>query len=496
MVLPRITKLKVPKTLAFFILAAVVFRIPTLFEPYWYGDEAIYLTLGEAARKGLLWYRDIFDHKPPMIYLLAALAGSVFWFRAILLVWHAVTIVLFWELAEILFQKNKKAVTVSTGIFTLLTTIPLLEATIANSEIFMLGPTIAAFILVLGTRKPASPAGGLTYGKIFAAGLLFSLATLFKVPAAFDMVALVAFWGVLALWKLAAVWETIKRSIVLAAGFLLPILLTVDYYWMKGALGEYLQTAWFFNFGYISGWGVPFEVNLLFRTQLLALLLLVIVVLKKRFDSLTLFASLWFLFTVYAMLLSGRPYPHYAIQVVPPLALLLGILGFWKERNRFLTVPFLLLFLLTLNFYKFGYYSVLPYYQNFLSWVSGQKTQEEYFRSFDQKVPRTYRLAEIITARTHPNDKIFIWGTAPEVYALSRRLPPGRFITAFHIHDNQAYQETLRALEEQKPKYIIVLQNEKGGFPGFFEFLQRNYIFIENVNGAEIWRGVDPKIIK
>ena len=35
------------------ILAGVVFlRIPSLFEPYWYGDEGIYLTIGQAMRHG------------------------------------------------------------------------------------------------------------------------------------------------------------------------------------------------------------------------------------------------------------------------------------------------------------------------------------------------------------------------------------------------------------------------------------------------------------
>ena len=69
------------------ILFAIILRIPSLFEPYWYGDEAIYLTLGEGIRHNLVLYRDIFDHKPPLIYLIAAAAGSLYWFKLILLVW-------------------------------------------------------------------------------------------------------------------------------------------------------------------------------------------------------------------------------------------------------------------------------------------------------------------------------------------------------------------------------------------------------------------------
>ena len=50
----------------FIILAVVVLlRVPSLFEPYWYGDEGIYLTVGRSLRHGLALYRDVHDNKPP-----------------------------------------------------------------------------------------------------------------------------------------------------------------------------------------------------------------------------------------------------------------------------------------------------------------------------------------------------------------------------------------------------------------------------------------------
>ena len=53
----------------------VLLRLPSLFEPAWYGDENIYLTIGQGIRKGMVLYRDItdFPNKPPLIYLFAAL---------------------------------------------------------------------------------------------------------------------------------------------------------------------------------------------------------------------------------------------------------------------------------------------------------------------------------------------------------------------------------------------------------------------------------------
>ena len=52
------------------LLFTTFLRLPTLFEPFWYGDENIYLAIGQAMRKGLLLYQDIIDfpNKPPLIF--------------------------------------------------------------------------------------------------------------------------------------------------------------------------------------------------------------------------------------------------------------------------------------------------------------------------------------------------------------------------------------------------------------------------------------------
>ncbi|PIV07387.1 hypothetical protein COS53_02565, partial [Candidatus Shapirobacteria bacterium CG03_land_8_20_14_0_80_35_14] len=64
-------------------LSAILFfllRLPSLFEPYWYGDEGVYLALGQGIRHGLTLYSQIYDNKPPAIYYLAALTQTVFGF--------------------------------------------------------------------------------------------------------------------------------------------------------------------------------------------------------------------------------------------------------------------------------------------------------------------------------------------------------------------------------------------------------------------------------
>src|SRR3990170_5025838 len=167
-------------TWLFFVLSIVfILRIPSFFEPYSYGDEMIYLTLGEAIRRGIPLYSGIHDNKPPLLYIMAAVAGRLFWFKAILAIWHLITVFIFFKLSEIIFPKRKSAQKIATIVFALLTTIPLLEGNIVNAELFMIGPTIMAFYILLSKK--------LSFRKIFAAGVLFSFSSLFKVPAVFDV---------------------------------------------------------------------------------------------------------------------------------------------------------------------------------------------------------------------------------------------------------------------------------------------------------------------
>ena len=53
--------------LATFVLGVLV-RVPTFCRPLLSDDEAIYATTADALLRGDLLYRDVVDHKPPLIY--------------------------------------------------------------------------------------------------------------------------------------------------------------------------------------------------------------------------------------------------------------------------------------------------------------------------------------------------------------------------------------------------------------------------------------------
>ena len=334
-----VDKLHTPKWLLILLTLVVLLRIPSFFEPYSYGDEMIYLSLGEGIRQNIPLYKEIHDNKPPLLYITAAVAGSLFWFKAILTIWNLITIFLFWKLSTALFPKKEKLQKVATIIFAILTTIPILEGNIVKSELFMIGFTITGFLILL-TKK-------LSFKHIFSAGILFSLATLFKVTGAFDMLAIVILWIVTAKnLKIKSLKPIALNTFYLSLGFTLPIALTFVWYTLRGAFNEYLVAAFLQNIGYLSNFrpddiAKPFLVKngpVLLRAVIVVLGIVILYWKRKKLSKQFIFLTAWLLLSLFSVTLSERPYPHYLVQSVAPISLLLAMLFTLKTNVQTLVI--------------------------------------------------------------------------------------------------------------------------------------------------------------
>lgn len=489
---------RISHALILLLLVVTLLRIPSLFEPYWYGDEGIYLTLGEAMRKGITLYRDIHDNKPPLLYIVAAIAQTEFWFKFILLFWHLLTIVVFYKLATLLFLKQSWAPLIAASAVALLTLLP--EGNVANGEIFMILPVILGMFLLWKIIMRKLPT--VLERKLFLlAGFFFSLGFLFKVPAAFDFSAAFVF---IVFFREVDVRTSLRKifdpSVLLfVAGFVLPIAFSVVYYATKGAFTPYVRSALLQNIGYLGSWSAGKQSlittiahsGLVLRTVLLLLSTAVLWQARSRVTlSIPLqFSALWFLFALYGALLSERPYPHYLIQPAVPAALILTLLIYEKKRGA--QVALLALGATgILSYYKFGFwnYPIVPYYQNFLNWTLKRETTEQYFSYFGNQVNRTYKVAKYLKLLTRPEDRIFIWGDEPSIYALSNRLPAGRYTAAYHVADFNGYEETISAIRNRKPPIVIIFSGESRPFPQLFSELSSWYIPTTMIDDATIYQ--------
>ena len=483
--------------LVLILALVVILRIPTLFEPHRYADEEIYLTLGRGLRKGLALYRDIHDNKPPLLYLTAMVAGNVFWFRFILMIANILNVVVFWKLAELIFSKSQKGlVRATTVIFGIFSTIPMFEGNIANAEnFFILATTLGVYLLYRAIKaKEMRP-----WWEFLAVGVLFVIGFLYKVPVAFDFLGVMLFWWCLARPK-EKIADTLKFLVnpkvwLVIVGFVVPILLSIGYFAKLGVIEPYVRAALLQNVGYVSSWrggsGLILNNPLVWRGLVVIGVWWGLWIWRKKLSQGLMLVGMWLVFGYYGVLLSSRPYPHYLLEVVPAMSLLLGLV--WREKDKLKKIVAGGLIVLAVGFYwdnSFWYYKTIPYYQNFIKFIIGQKSKEEYF-NFWEGVGRNYKVGKYIKMRTLPDERIFVWGTEPSIYAISDRLPVGKYTVEYHVVDFDAFEETIEAIEKVPAEIVVMI-------PGAREFvaleaalMSNSYLFETEIEGVRLYRHVN-----
>lgn len=456
-------------------LGVFLLRAPTLFEPYWYGDEGIYLTIGQAMRHGEVLYKDIHDNKPPLLYLMAYIAdGQQFWFRMIALWWNVLTVMVFYLISKKLFIKKMGVVSLTVIVFVLITNLPFLEGNIANAELFFLLPVLAAAYLLMAPQ--------VSIMRIFWGGILIGIGGLFKAPALIEMIV----WPLLWLSEGNRWW--FKRSVTLLFGVVTPLLLCSIYFGLIGVFRYYFSAAWIQNSAYVSSWKSGGVMNSLQnRVVGLSVILAVWVGRFKNIGRRSGMLAIWAVVAFFAATLSGRPYPHYLLQAAGVLALCLGIVVGGTKLERIVGSFVCLLFGLIFVMFGFYIYKVPEYYLNFLSWATGGRSRQEYFEWFDEGIMRGYTVAEIISKETKEGDRIFIWGDMPAIYALARRLPVGKYTTSYHIKDFKAQASTLALLMSQFPKYIVCVESIDD-LPGLRKLLENNYYIESKIGNITIFK--------
>jgi len=445
--------IKLIRKYQFILLISLFFiflRLPSLFEPNWYGDEGIYLVLGQAIRKGQILYSQIHDNKPPTLYYLAAISQSVFGFRLLLSLWMIPTIYIF----HLLSKKNLLA----TIIFMVITSIPLIEGNIANAEIFMLLPTILGIYLFLHSTSGY---------RFLITGFLLGLAFTIKVPVAVEF-AFIFLYSLL--FIPASRWLNLFK---LSLGFILPITLYYIYFYFQGATDEFLFAALFQNFGYLSSWasgshsGSATNSGLISRGIILLVSWATLYLYFKKTSKPNLhniFLLGWFFSCLFGSLLSTRPYPHYLIQLLPSLVLIFS--NFKNLKIIFSTI--IILFFIIIH-YKFYFYPVLSYYQNFY-------LNANQLRFFGNDIVDTQKISDYLRTHSTGLDRIFVWGDQPFIYLLSDRLPIGRFTVSYHIADFNQYDYISDQLKIHLPKFIVYYQMPSRPFAKLDVFLNKYYL--------------------
>jgi 4-amino-4-deoxy-L-arabinose transferase-like glycosyltransferase len=514
------------------ILIVFIFRLPTFAEPYWYGDEAIYLTIGNALRAGEPLYMSIIDHKTPLIYYFAAASINQFGFRLLGLAAVAISTVAYYYLIRD-FLAKRWIRWIALVFFILYTNLPRYEGNIPNGETFVMTFVLLALLAFRKTRlyqsflqssKDPESRSFLTTNTrntcwLLLTGVLMGLATLTKVPAVFDfgLLFIVGWFVFTSRLSVRALYSTAFQLGIISTGWICMILLSMLYFATRGSLQQYFDFGLLYNFRYAGSWVpqfnspiVAFFFTLKGKVILLTLWILFLTFFRKYLSKAFLFAGSWMGLALVAATLSNRPYPHYFQQVFPPLAMVIAVCVVLlvravkrckhvKETGELYCEPnathpiveatggFVIIaaLLITLNLLHVSPYPTVKYYSLFFKLITKQISWETYRDRFDSKLADNYQVAKILLRS--PDPEIFIWGNNPLLYAVTGKNPVGRFTVAFHIDDFKAYQETIDAIKERKPTYIVVMK-EQPPLPGLTDYLMTEYIPNSEYPTLTVWR--------
>ena len=439
---------------------------------------------------GVPMYEMMFDHKPPLIYIMAGVFNTVYLFRAALMGWMILHTIFFWKLAKLIFAKSKKyLVYISSLLFVILNSLPAVEGNIVNAELMMMMP-ITLSLLLIYKAKPNE------WQRYLVAGLVAGIGWLFKVPVMFDVAAITLYMfvfrkknlkeGIIALFS--------KSSIAYVAGFALPLLATFAYYYLKGHGESYLATVFSVNLSYVSSWETsawafnPFKSSLVVRGMILGVFTLLLYIARKKIDTRIVLVLLWLGFSFFGALLSSSPYPHYLLQPIVPLTLMLPMIFTVESIWGWMMIGYLSIWGVVVNKQiGFWWYPNAPLYVNFSEFVTGKITKQEYLETFDG-AKRNYKIGNYLKERMTNDEKLYVWGSDAAIYNITKKLPAGgKYIVNFHVHDLQKHEYVMDNLRENSPSFIVVLPNTTE-FPQLDELLEREYLETIEVEGAKVYR--------
>lgn len=453
------------------VIAALVLRLPSLWDPPWVNDEGTYFAVAQAMAHGYRLYVDVWENKPPALYLLyeavyRPFGPSLLAVRIIACVAAIGLLLGVWRIASQLMDGERALVAVSLA--GIMLAVPFLEGTTANAELFMAVFSAASVWLAVVAGNPAS------------SGAATAIAVLFKAVAGFDALAL-------------GIWLTTRqrsRAVPFAVGLAAVLAAAGALAGLAGILPSLVKDALLYDAGYVghgNGGGVPWL--LVIKAAVLAAL---------TFPAWRAgLPYLWLLYATAGTVVSGRLFGHYLIQMIAPLAIVLALHAPRVPFRRVLAA-LLLAYGSAAAIVAAGGWAMaasghdsilarrLQYYANVLRLATHQESYAVYRSQIDDHVNRNLRIADALGDA--PPGPLLIWGNAPWVYVLSGRLPVTPYTSALRSPEVPGETHALRAaISRGTAREVVVVDPPAPTLGAAAWGLHRHYRPVRRIDNAVIY---------
>jgi hypothetical protein len=476
--------IKKPKSYTIFIsiliLTLILLRIPSLFEPHWYGDEGVFSSLANAFDFGKVLYKDLWSNLPPgifFIYYMANLSSSLSLFiaKAIALLFSIGSILLTYKITLKLF--TQKLALFSTVISVILLGLPILDSNIANPEVFFLFFTLSGIYFSLKKE--------IVY--LFFGGLSFGVSLLFCINPIFELIAICLYF----LFTAKKVnLKLLKKLLILSAGVSISVLTLLFYLSTNNTFDAFWNQVIVYNINNVintssNSFGFLFFPNtILVRIAILVILVYIKFALfrKGKVSKRQLFMALWIAFSVFSILFHADSYLHYLIPIIPVFSILTALIlrrlkgeNFSINQFKNLTI-FVLSIFFVLNIFSYGTklsgnVSGINYYLNFLKYLTGKTDSVSYINFFGENTYQTYRLNSYLQQNYPDTNDIYIWTDNPWIYKLSNINPPVKYLHSYQAKGNIG--EVKSSLIKNSPQLAIINPNASESIE-LISFLEEN----------------------
>jgi hypothetical protein len=380
--------------------------------------------------------------------------------------------------------------TIAALLVIVLMSLPNLQGDVLNAELVGAAAVLWAMVLLTSAAGPR---------QAVLAGALLALAFLVKAVFAVDLVAASA----VPLW---VAWSSAKpaRSSIgtvrdVLAGFAAVLAVALVVLTVTGSVGGFVDVLFRQDVSYVQLTNGPGGSVLLSATAGSRALYTVLLVLRvavplagmglaarwwARRGLLWAAVLAWWLGCDLAgAMVSDRGFPHYIQQAVGPLALGAALLAttLWRRRGvgrpaavlvMLVTLPLLELTLVAPQAeVALAQRHALPaaesdgfrisqlgeYYR--LSWqdLTGTVSRQTYEALFPTDLQRRRAVVDLFRQYSRPGDRVFVWGTVHWAYALSDRVPAGRYVSlnsAYSV-DKGSQQRLVAELAAHPPAVLI-----------------------------------------
>ncbi|HEY6539206.1 MAG TPA: glycosyltransferase family 39 protein [Candidatus Dormibacteraeota bacterium] len=486
------------------LVMLLVLRLPSLFEPHWYTDEAGYANTAWEMAHGKVLYLTAWNNKPPLLFWLYQLSSggsgsSILGLHLLSTGAEVSALVATWVLARRYLSRGRCWIAMLVAAFFLAT--PVFNGDLALPENFLIGLTPWAMVAVLAALR--SPPGRRALAWALLAGLLLGAAILIQQTALADLVAaaLVLVAAGRRGWRLAA--ASTLTAVLLFGAVLAPFLAAAGFHHVFFLLATSYSS-------YTTSSLKPSLFTLFPRFAEL-LLLLGGVFVARRWPAERLLPWVWLATVLFAYSVPNRAYPHFLLPAVPAGALLVARAGppdwrAWPARARLAMVPLLCSLALGVlvwvsltlagaaNGSLFTFKLTGEYYPAFVGRLTGALTMSQYVSVYAQ-APLAEDEAVGWIKRNHLEGvTAVVW--SPDSWAY-RQAGLRAILPEPTIYENRTLlgeAALLRRVRQGRPVVVLLTSNSYTEYGPIFSVLKPAYTEVQVSAYGELWIRSDVAI--